>query len=311
MATTELAATWLAVYHLCLLVERSLPVGLRRAGCADGPARPSAFPQVRALRGGASPVSTALGPRYRLVGMGAPQPSPTLAGGLSALACLVLAGCGEAGGATRASAAPKALALQTAPAIQTTSTETVAPEPSRADRVVARIDASSDRVLAEGKLHIAAGALSDKVVRHELELMRKHGVPVPSGNSVQSFENPRSGTEPGVYVETPEALWNPQAKPIADWIVPVLAWASAHGWHGTVTSGYRTFYEQAQLNAAGAYSAPAGLSNHETTVYPGGAVDVTEPSQLIVVLRGYSGPQQLVGGVLGAIDPEHFSATGY
>ena len=77
-----------------------------------------------------------------------------------------------------------------------------------------------------------------------------------------------------------------------------------------MTSGYRTFYEQEQLNAAGAFSAPAGVSNHETTVYPGGAVDVTNSSQLIAVLRGYTGPLKLIGGVLGPVDPEHFSATG-
>jgi hypothetical protein len=52
------------------------------------------------------------------------------------------------------------------------------------------------------------------------------------------------------------------------------------------------------------------LSNHETTRYPGGAADVTDPAQLIVVLRGYQGPLKLIGGVLGPIDPEHFSATG-
>jgi hypothetical protein len=49
---------------------------------------------------------------------------------------------------------------------------------------------------------------------------------------------------------------------------------------------------------------------HETTKYPGGAVDVTNPSQLISVLSAYRGPVKLVGGVLGPIDPEHFSATG-
>jgi hypothetical protein len=246
--------------------------------------------------------------RFRVRG----SPAPLAA--LPALLCVVLAGCGQGtpDGATRASAAPKALAIAPAAAIQTTSTETAAhPKPTAAQRVVARIDASSDRALAEGKLHVASGALSDAQVRHELERLRNAGVPVPSGNSAQSFENPRSGSEPGVYVETPETPWNPRAKPIADWIVPILGWAYEHGWHGAVTSGYRTFFEQAQLNAAGAYSAPAGLSNHETTVYPGGAVDVTEPSQLIVVLRGYPGSPTLVGGVLGPVDPEHFSATGY
>lgn len=109
----------------------------------------------------------------------------------------------------------------------------------------------------------------------------------------------------------PQTSWNPLHKPIASWIVPILQWASEHGWSGTVTSGYRTYAEQASLNASGAYSAPAGKSNHETTQYPGGAVDVTDPSQLIAVLRNYPGSQQLIGGVLGSVDPEHFSATGH
>jgi hypothetical protein len=179
-----------------------------------------------------------------------------------------------------------------------------------AQSVVARIDASSDRIVAEGKVHIAAGAPSTAEVKRELEVARKAGIKLPSGESAASFEEAQSQPGEGLEVQTPETPWNPRRKPIADWIVPILQWASEHGWHGTVTSGYRTFYEQAQLNAAGAYSAPAGVSNHETTKYPGGAVDVTEPSQLIAVLRGYRGPLKLIGGVLGPVDPEHFSATG-
>jgi hypothetical protein len=109
----------------------------------------------------------------------------------------------------------------------------------------------------------------------------------------------------------PQTSWNPQQKPIAAWIAPVLDWASQHGWTGSVTSGYRSYADQASINASGAYSAPAGKSNHETTGYPGGAVDVTDPAQLLQVLQGYTGPQKLVGGVLGAADPEHFSASGH
>jgi hypothetical protein len=109
----------------------------------------------------------------------------------------------------------------------------------------------------------------------------------------------------------PQTSWNPQQKPIAAWIAPVLDWASQHGWTGSVTSGYRSYANQASINASGAYSAPAGKSNHETTQYPGGAVDVSNPAQLLQVLQGYAGPQQLVGGVLGAVDPEHFSANGH
>jgi hypothetical protein len=118
-----------------------------------------------------------------------------------------------------------------------------------------------------------------------------------------------SAVAPGALVA--QASWNPQQKPIASWIVPALDWASQHGWSGTVTSGYRDYSAQASINASGAYSAPAGTSNHETTQYPGGAVDVTDPAQLIQVLQGYTGPYKLVGGVLGAVDPEHFSATGH
>ncbi len=118
-----------------------------------------------------------------------------------------------------------------------------------------------------------------------------------------------AGAVPGAVV--PQASWNPQQKPIAGWIAPILDWASQHGWSGSVTSGYRDYSQQAAINASGAFSAPAGKSNHETTQYPGGAVDVSDPAQLIQVLKGYTGPYKLVGGVLGPADPEHFSATGH
>jgi hypothetical protein len=120
---------------------------------------------------------------------------------------------------------------------------------------------------------------------------------------------PTAGVTPGAVV--PQASWNPEQKQIAGWIAPILDWASQHGWSGTVTSGYRDYQQQAAINASGAYSAPAGKSNHESTQYPGGAVDVSDPSQLIEVLKGYTGPYKLVGGVLGPVDPEHFSATGH
>jgi hypothetical protein len=215
------------------------------------------------------------------------------------------AGCGEA--TVPARSAPKQAKIKVA----VTPAVTPTPAKARHDRVVARIDASSDAILAEGKVHIATGAPSDAEVRREIEAARKAGVKLPSGESAASFENAPSNAGGSVTgVETPEAPWNPRSKPIADWIIAVLEWASQHGWTGTVTSGYRSYFEQAQLNAAGAFSAPAGLSNHETTAYPGGAVDVKNPSQLISVLRSYPGPLKLVGGVLGPIDPEHFSATG-
>jgi hypothetical protein len=224
-------------------------------------------------------------------------------------ACLLLAACGEAtlGHAHAFAAGARVAAARAARA----AAGAAGPSEHGSARVIAKIDASSDRILAEGRVHVAEGAPSDAQIRRELEAARKAGIPLPAGDSVSAFESAQGqtvATASGASV--PQAAWNPRGRPIADWIVPILEWASQHGWGGTVTSGYRTFYEQAQLNAAGAYSAPAGLSNHETTRYPGGAVDVTDPAQLIVVLRGYPGPLKLVGGVLGPVDPEHFSATG-
>lgn len=222
---------------------------------------------------------------------------------LLAVAACAAAGCG---GSAVAERAPR---IATARA-GTPRAAAIAPATHR-QSVAARVDVASDAVLAEGKIHIAEGAPSDAQIRREIKTLRKEGVVLPSGDTVESFERGSTYTGAGaLQIETPETAWNPRLKPIADWIIPVLTWASAHGWSGTVTSGYRTHYEQAQLNAAGAFSAPAGSSNHETTVYPGGAVDVTESAQLIGVLRSYPGPEKLIGGVLGPVDPEHFSATG-
>ena len=218
-----------------------------------------------------------------------------MAAPVAMLLCCAMAGCGNATPHARQ------------PAKSKTTSKAASPK-AAAHSIVARIDVSSDRIVAEGKFHIAPGAASDSEIRGEIKALRKEGIKLPSGDSVESFES--AGSNSGTEIGVPETPWNPRSKPIADWIIPVLEWAYQHGWHGTVTSGYRTFYEQAQLNAAGAYSATAGLSNHETTRYPGGAVDVSDPAQLIVVLRAYKGPLKLVGGVLGPVDPEHFSATG-
>jgi hypothetical protein len=232
---------------------------------------------------------------------------------LLAIAACAAAGCGEA-------SSPTAAVRKTAKVTVTAKSNPTPPphgvvrsHPAAAHppSAIARIDASSDRIVAEGKVHIAAGAPSDEEIRREIRAARKAGIVLPSGESAASFENtPANGGGPAAEAATPETVWNPRSKPIADWIIPILEWAHEHGWTGTVTSGFRTYFEQAQLNAAGAFSAKAGLSNHETTRYPGGAVDVTNSSQLISVLSAYRGPVKLVGGVLGPIDPEHFSATG-
>jgi hypothetical protein len=61
-------------------------------------------------------------------------------------------------------------------------------------------------------------------------------------------------------------VWNPLLLPIADWVVPVLQWAHLHGWTGTVKSGYRTYAQQAVLNAVGKFSAPvAAITSSRAT----------------------------------------------
>lgn len=281
--------------------------------------------------------------------VGRPSPSrlcrsprcPTLLASL--LVAGAVAGCGSGGSGPTASAGSASARPTVPPPAQAThraaqdkkhaptvtasrkhkaKARPIAPRPtSRA--IVAKVDASSDAALRKaqsnsstGQASVSRGAQSDAEVRAQIAEAQKAGYVLPSGDTAQSFsasvvEASISNTEAfAVGASIPVTAWNPRRRPIADWIVPVLQWAYAHGWTGTVTSGYRTFFEQAALNAAGAFSAPAGASNHESTAYPGGAVDVTEPAQLIQVLAKYTGPRPLNGGVLGPIDPEHFSATG-
>jgi hypothetical protein len=176
------------------------------------------------------------------------------------------------------------------------------------EAVISRIDLIAQ---AQQQLASPVGSTSANTIGATLSGTQAVGAPSASSfaGALAQAQGTTTAVAPGAVVA--QASWNPEHKPIAGWIVPVLDWAAQHGWTGSVTSGYRDYRQQAAINASGAFSAPAGKSNHETTQYPGGAVDVTNPSQLIDVLKGYTGPDKLVGGVLGAADPEHFSATGH
>lgn len=258
---------------------------------------------------------------------------------LGLLACLLavgvagVTGCGQQSYGTNPATNPEspAAARQSTPSAQRggrlspaaararrSATELPGTIPAR-EVATARVNAESDAVVAESPGGaVAPGAPTNAEIQQEIAEAKAAGVSLPSGASAASFnEQPESpipvsanGTVPP-GAEIPSASWNPLGKPVADWIVIVLQWGYLHGWSGTVTSGYRTYAEQLAINMRGEFSAPAGRSNHETTEYPGGAVDVTNSGQLIAVLAGYPGPQKLIGGMLGPIDPVHFSATGY
>lgn len=163
------------------------------------------------------------------------------------------------------------------------------------------------------KQKIPLHGLIGKVVTAGVEKVRK-----AANKTLKKFANSLGGEGPGglfsgptpAGTAVPNAAWNPSHKPIAKWIIPILRWAANHGWKGSVTSGFRTFAEQSGINASGAFSAAAGSSNHEFANYPGGAVDVSDDFGLERVLSRYPRSPKLIGHKLGAIDPEHFSATG-
>lgn len=94
--------------------------------------------------------------------------------------------------------------------------------------------------------------------------------------------------------------------PVANWIVPILRYARKNGWSGRVTSGYRSTAEQARICATGVKPcATPGTSNHQKTMFPGGAVDVTEAATLDRILRASSYRNLLQWA--GTADPVHFS----
>lgn len=114
---------------------------------------------------------------------------------------------------------------------------------------------------------------------------------------------------PGPTDTLPKGTGTFDGRAVAKWIIPRLQWARANGyWHGQVTSGWRD-PKQVVTPSPGLPVAPQGKSNHNTTTYPGGAVDVSDPDGLEEGMRHYPGfPKLKRGTAIG--DPIHFSATG-
>ncbi len=111
---------------------------------------------------------------------------------------------------------------------------------------------------------------------------------------------------PGHDVTNLKGVASLDGKHVASWIAPILKYAKAHGWHGTVSSGYRSFAEQKRIYDSGVRPAAVpGQSNHEGTEFPRGAVDVTDAEQLSQVLR--NSPYASALQWAGSKDPVHFS----
>lgn len=104
-------------------------------------------------------------------------------------------------------------------------------------------------------------------------------------------------------------------KPVANWLIPYLEWARAHGWTGQLNSGWRdpNYSEHLCFQMCGAPSCPgrcAGKSsNHVGSTKPNGAVDVSDYVRFGQLMRKCPLRPVLIN-VLGAQDPVHFSVSG-
>lgn len=107
---------------------------------------------------------------------------------------------------------------------------------------------------------------------------------------------------------SPAQLGTFDGLPVAQWIIPELMWARAHGWKGHITSGYRAGFDP---------HAPSG-SMHALDIYPGGAVDfggmvdaagLANRAAFIAATAGYPGKRLLTP--IGFRDDGHMSGTGH
>ena len=103
-------------------------------------------------------------------------------------------------------------------------------------------------------------------------------------------------------------------KPVAAWMKPYLDWARAHGWQGTLNSGYRTpeYSEHLCIGICGAKSCPgrcAGRSSHHSIrVKPGGSIDVSDYVRFGELMKRCPYSPRIFNNLPS--DRVHFSSTG-
>lgn len=122
---------------------------------------------------------------------------------------------------------------------------------------------------------------------------------------MKSSQAPAQAAKPSVSpASTAKGIGTFEGAKVSAWIVPELQYARAHGWTGKVTSGYRSYADQARIYNSGVRpAAKPGQSNHERTGYLQGAVDVTDQQTLSRVLQQKGSRLQWAG----QRDPVHFS----
>lgn len=130
---------------------------------------------------------------------------------------------------------------------------------------------------------------------------------------------PPSPVPAGEGICVPATSWNPYRRKLANWIARELYDAvDHHGAHGVVTSGLRTYAEQARLyeiyQHGGNVAAPPGHSNHEGYDYnsaKSGAVDWEPAESLNAALVSKPSHKLLWAETHGLADHPHFSKNGH
>lgn len=153
----------------------------------------------------------------------------------------------------------------------------------------------------QGILDVFAGEPAPEIVPQDYSDMDTVGV-APGVTGAAMFGAGDLGTMPSAGTVQYDG------QPVAGWIVPILKWAKANGWSGSVTSGWRD-PNRVITPSPGLPVAPQGQSNHNKSTYPGGAVDVSEPDELERVLKNYPGRLKIRRDP-AIKDPIHFSVRG-
>lgn len=165
----------------------------------------------------------------------------------------------------------------------------------------------------------AAGVLKDAV----WGLAKKYGIgfaeKVAGGIAAPFQENPLGGGGspnrggpggPKQLAQFGDRIIGSSHEPVVKRVAEAVGWAYQHGWRGTVTSGFRTYQQQAALYqrylAGGPLAAPPGTSSHES----GQAVDVTDYGTFARLMTRAPAWAKLYNR-LGGADPVHFSVSGY
>lgn len=103
--------------------------------------------------------------------------------------------------------------------------------------------------------------------------------------------------------------------PVANWLVPYLAYARKNGWQGHLNSGWRSpaYSESLCYRMCGAPTCAgkcAGKgSNHAGDVKPRGAIDVSDYTRFGGIMR-VAPLNPHIFNALGSRDPVHYSASG-